>query len=115
MLLVSYERASKIDDTLHNTLLKSRDLTLSLEKQISGSKARSSIGEKNEYPTIWSYLWSASGSSNSTYGPTQTHKKSLNIANKIYVELKTDFESITELIKTIEINLKKIGAPAIKK
>ena len=58
--------------------LKTRIDILTLEQKINGSKARSEVGEKDEYPTIWNYLWSASGSSNSTYGPTSTHKKSFN-------------------------------------
>ena len=115
MLLVSYERAKNIDDSLNYKLLDLREKTLSLEKEISGSKVRSSIGEKNEYPTIWSYLWSASGSSNSTYGPTKTHKRSLMIANEIYTELNTDFKTINKSTDAIAIKLKEIGAPKIKK
>ena len=60
---------------------------LNLEQKINGSKVRSEIGERNEYPTIWTYLWAASGSSNSTYGPTKSHEKNLTNAKVIFNQL----------------------------
>ena len=58
------------------------------------------------------YLWAASGSS--TYGPTKTHKKSLDNADKIFLELNTELKNIKEKIPPILIRLDKIDAPTIK-
>ena len=81
---------------------------------MNGSKSRSEIGEKNEFPTIWNYLWAAYGSSRSTYGPTQTHKESLQNASIIYDELKSEVNIIIQLLDPIENDLKRIKAPKVR-
>ena len=81
---------------------------------MNGSKSRSEIGEKNEFPTIWNYLWAAYGSSRSTYGPTQTHEESLQNASVIYDELKSEVDIIIQLLEPIENDLKRINAPNVR-
>ena len=66
----------------YGTIQNLRNQILDLEQQFSGSKSRSEVGEKNEYPTIMDYVWSASGSS--TYGPTKAHLKYMNNANRLF-------------------------------
>jgi hypothetical protein len=114
LMLKSYEKATSLDEKLQFSILKLREKCLNLEQEINGSKVRSEIGEKNEYPTLWTYLWAASGSANSSYGPTKSHKKSLDIASAMLSELESKLNSIK---KSIEPNLKdlnKIGAPSVK-
>ena len=114
-MLKAYERATSLNKNLHISLLNNRTKILDLQEKLGGSKVRKEIGEENEYPSMWSYLWSASSGSNSTYGPTKTHKKSLESANKIFFELKNNFKNIEKDIKPLEEQLNKIGAPKIKK
>ncbi len=114
LMLKSYEKATSLDEKLQFSILKLREKCLNLEQEINGSKVRSEIGEKNEYPTLWTYLWAASGSANSSYGPTKSHKKSLDIASAMLSEFESKLNSIK---KSIEPNLKdlnKIGAPSVK-
>jgi hypothetical protein len=85
---------------------------LSLAQQLEGSKVRSEVGAKNEYPSIRSYIWSASGGS--TYGPTPSHKKYLVSANKMYNELSTKLKNIQDALVPLADQLKEIGAPQIK-
>ena len=115
MMLKAYERATSLDKNLHNSLLNNRNEILDLQKKFGGSQVRKEIGEENEYPTIWSYLWSANSGANTTYGPTKSHKKSLDIANKILLHIEMNYKKIEKAIKTLEDQLKKIGAPKIKK
>ena len=115
VMLKAYERATSLNKNLHFSLLNNRTKILDLQEKLGGSKVRKEIGEENEYPSMWSYLLSASSGSNSTYGPTKTHKESLESANKIFFELKNNFKNIEKDIKPLEEQLNKIGAPKIKK
>ena len=115
MMLKAYERGSSLDENLHSSLLNNRNKILDLQKDLGGSQVRKEIGEENEYPSMWSYLWSASSGANSTYGPTQTHKKSLETANKIFLELEIIYINIEMSVKPMTEQLKDIGAPKIKK
>ena len=114
-MLKAYERAKYLDRNLHDLLLNNRSGVLDLKEKFSGSKVRKEIGEENEYPTIWSYLWAANSGANTTYGPTKSHIKSLEIANKIYLDIEMNYKKIETAIKPLESQLKKIGAPKIKK
>ena len=88
---------------------------LDLDEMMYGNKSKNEVGEKNN-PTIMDRFYNASGSSSrSTYGPTPTHIKSLEIAKKQF----TDFEiSLEQLINTdlqiIEKRLIKAGAPLVE-
>ena len=115
MMLKAYERGTSLDENLHSSLLNNRNKILDLQKDLGGSQVRKEIGEENEYPSMWSYLWSASGGANSTYGPTQTHKKSLETANKIFLELEIIYINIEMSVKPMTEQLKNVGAPKIKK
>ena len=115
MMLKAYERATSLDKKLHDSLLNNRNKILDLQEKFGGSQVRKEIGEENEYPTIWSYLWSANSGANTTYGPTKSHKKNLNIANKILLDIEMNYKKIEKAIKPLESQLKKIGAPKIKK
>ena len=115
MMLKAYKRAALLDEDLHATLLENRIKILKLLENLGGSQARKEIGEENEFPSMWSYLWSASSGANSTYGPTKTHEKSLETANKIFKEIKNDYNEIDLAIQPLNIQLEKIGAPEIKK
>ena len=114
MMLKAYERATSLDENLHLSLLNYRKTVLDLQKKFGGSKVRKEIGEENEYPTIWSYLWSANSGANTTYGPTKSHKKYLDIANKMLLDIEMNYKKIENSIKPLDGQLKKINAPKIK-
>jgi hypothetical protein len=85
-----------------------------LQQQLGGSSARSEVGEKNEYPTIYSYMWKADNSS-STYGPTKTQLQSLKDANTLLKQMTTKFNAIQQTLAPIEEKLKALGAPPVRK
>jgi photosystem II stability/assembly factor-like uncharacterized protein len=115
MMLKAYKRGELLDENLHSTLLKNRIKIMTLLENLGGSQARKEIGEENEFPSMWSYLWSASSGANSSYGPTKTHEKSLETANKIFMDIENDYKEIYEAIKPLDSKLEKIGAPEIRK
>ena len=114
IMLKAYERAASLDKKLHDLLLNNRNKVLDLQKKLGGSQVRKEIGEENEYPTMWSYLWAANSGANTTYGPTKSHKKSLNIANQILLDIEMNYKKIKKTINPLKDQLKKIGAPKIK-
>ena len=114
MMLKAYERAASLDKNLLDLLLNNRNKVLDLQKKFGGSKVRKEIGEENEYPTVWSYLWSVSSGANTTYGPTKLHKKNLDIANKMLLDIEMNYKKIEKDIKPLEERLKNINAPIIK-
>ena len=115
MMLKAYKRGELLDKNLHTTLLENRIKIMTLLENLGGSQARKEIGEENEFPSMWSYLWSASSGANSSYGPTKTHEKSLETANKIFMDIENDYKEIYEAIKPLDSKLEKIGAPEIRK
>ena len=76
-IIKSYQQAKTINTALEKRIYNIRDGFNKLDIQLNGSKSRSSIGEQNDYPSMWTYLWSANGSGSSTYGPTDTHKPAI--------------------------------------
>tara|TARA_Y100001978_G_C23698597_1_gene439256 strand:+ start:350 stop:3616 length:3267 start_codon:yes stop_codon:yes gene_type:complete len=112
-LLKAYSLSAKIDSSIERKILEIRNELNELNEKFNGSKSKKEIGEQNEYPTIWSFLWSASGSSSSTYGPTDTQLKSLQNTKILYQQYKNQLLKIDSKIISVNKNLKKINAPTI--
>ncbi|MFK7784065.1 MAG: glycosyl hydrolase [Crocinitomicaceae bacterium] len=112
-MLKAYDRAEKSDAELHKQLLELRDQVLDLSQRIGGSKARSEVGEKNEYPTIRNYISYASSMS-STYGPTAAHLKSLENARTLLSEMTVKLTKIQNSIAPLKEGLEAINAPKVK-
>ena len=85
VMLEAYYRAPTLDEDLHNALLQARTEAFDLQFALNGSSSRDEVGEKTEYPTLWTYLWSASGARRSTYGPTANHLQSLKKMLRLYM------------------------------
>ena len=94
-------------------LINKKKIIQYLEEKFNGSKSKKEVGEQNQYPTIWSFLWSASGSSSSTYGPTNSQLKSLQNTKTLYREFKNQLFNIDSKISSENENLKKIDAPSV--
>jgi photosystem II stability/assembly factor-like uncharacterized protein len=101
----------KLDDELHEL----RQLLLDIDEKLNGNRSKSEIGE-NRNPTIRKRLSVAeSGTVSSTYGPTPTHKRNLEIAAEQFAELKTKLENILNYrIPLVEKALIEAGAPWIE-
>ncbi|MAE07659.1 MAG: glycosyl hydrolase [Bacteroidetes bacterium] len=85
---------------------------LDINERLYGNRSKNEIGEKTK-PTVMSRLRSASsGVKNSTYGPTPTHIRSLDIAKSEFKKILIVLENIIELeIPALEKQLIDAGAP----
>jgi len=111
----AYSRAHTVDKDLSPQINELIINLKKLRKRIYGSPAKGEIGEK-QTPTIMNRMGVViNGVSNSTYGPTPTHKKTLAIAEKEYERLVESLKGMTEVsIPQIEKALKTLGAPYIE-
>ncbi|MEC8757235.1 MAG: glycosyl hydrolase [Bacteroidota bacterium] len=114
VMLEAYYRAPTLDEDLHNALLQARTQAFDLQFALNGSSSRDEVGEKTEYPTLWTYLWSASGARRSTYGPTANHLQSLENAQAIYDQLNKDYLAFQETLAGLSLQLEELGAPPVK-
>jgi len=107
-------RTQALPGSLEADLHRLKQNLLDLSAQLNGSPSKREIGEKVA-PTIADRGWVAWGSGNSTYGPTVTQKRSLEIAAAGFQELKRRLEQLvnTEMPR-IELAMQEAGAPWIK-
>jgi hypothetical protein len=99
-------------------LKKIHDLRASLQvldEDMNGNKSKQSVGESDPLSVNDRLNYALRGSSNSTYGPTATMRKSLAIANEQFVGLRARLEDIRMVqIPAIEKTLIDAGAPWIE-
>jgi hypothetical protein len=107
----SVEEPGELDFQLHEL----RNELFELEERMFGHQARESVGEKTG-PTFYNRLRNASrGVSNSTYGPSETQRRSLELAKKEFEDIKPLVkEVVEERIPELERKLAEAGAPWIE-
>ena len=100
-----------LDRDLHEL----KQALLELDGKLNGNRSKRQVGEKNN-PTINYRLGVAmSGTMSSTYGPTPTHKRSLEISEIQFREFRTELENIlNEQLPGLEKALQDSGAPWVK-
>jgi hypothetical protein len=101
----------ELDSQIHTLRAKMLDL----DEQLNGNRSKGEPGEKTR-PTVQSRISAAySGTSLSTYGPTEMHRMSYEIAEKEHQKICEGLaeivnDEIPELIKKLE----EAGAPAVE-
>jgi photosystem II stability/assembly factor-like uncharacterized protein len=97
-----------LDRQLHNL----RKSLLEMDEQLHGNQSKSQVGEKNKLTINRRLSVAISGTANSTYGPTPTHKRSLDIAKKQFKELRLNLDKILDKdLPALEKALIDAGAP----
>jgi len=87
---------------------------LELQEEMSGGEVKDEIGERSN-PTVRSRMFAAYRGMFSTYGPTETHQKSLDIAEELFAALKPKLDRLSkERIPALEEELQSAGAPWIE-
>lgn len=108
------ERTSVEPGSMNAQLHALKQRLLDLHEEMNGNPAKEEIGESNP-PTVESRLSVASEGMESTYGPTLTHEKSLEIAREQMKGIKSSLEVIhAQEIPKMESELKAVGAPWIE-
>ena len=101
--------APGIRKELYDLAGKIRELKHTLE----GSPSKAKMGEKTR-PTLRDHGMFAYRGSLTTYGPTESHKRSMDIAEEMLNELESEVEVlVNETIPTLENRLNELGAPYI--
>ena len=103
------------DDSIDGEIYYLNQQLIDIKKKLYGNSSKDQIGEKNN-PTVMSRLSAASmGVQNSTYGPTPTHVKSLEMAKTEFASIKTELENVVNIqIPNVEKQLINAGAPWIE-
>jgi hypothetical protein len=111
-LRVALGRSRAAPDGLDNEIHAIEQELYSLDKTLSGSRARQEIGETDVH-TIDRRLRVVSGGTGlSTYGPTPTHRRSLEIAEHELTVLRGQLNTLLERrLPALEAQLQEAGAP----
>lgn len=85
-----------------------------IDFQLNGHLSKRSVGEKQP-PSISERLGHVvTGVSNATYGPTPSHRKSLEIAQSGYKEVSGQLEKVKAAMQKLEGTLESLGAPRVE-
>jgi hypothetical protein len=100
-----------LDADLHSIRVE----LLDLDKKLNGDRSKGEIGEEAG-TTVSSRLGVAqTGVERSTYGPTPTLKRSVDIAAKEFRTIKTSFEAIRlNRLPALEMAMQAAGAPWVE-
>jgi len=102
---------SRADAALESRLHDVREVLLAVDEALNGNRSRQELGEKTG-PTIQDRLFSVSlGVDRSTYGPTPTHRESLDIAQRRIGELRVQVEDVRQQVSELGRALVDAGAP----
>ncbi|UOB17390.1 WD40/YVTN/BNR-like repeat-containing protein [Abyssalbus ytuae] len=85
-----------------------------LNIELNGNQSKIQVGEKTK-PTINDRMFSLYiGLNRSTYGPTETHKKSMDIINNQLKDISQKFELIKSRMDTLYKDMKNAGSPYVE-
>jgi photosystem II stability/assembly factor-like uncharacterized protein len=115
LLRTAYKRAPKQSHELEMEIMALKKQLLKLDEEINGHPAKREVGESSA-PSYNSYLSAATyGTSNSTYGPTPSHRRSLEIAQGKFKVLRAQLEDLRQnQIPKLEQKVIAAGAPWIE-
>ncbi|WP_106132506.1 VPS10 domain-containing protein [Mongoliibacter ruber] len=106
----STAKPGPIDQKLHDL----RNELYNLHMEVYGNPAKLQVGEKTP-PTIGERLFAVNrGISTSLYGPTETSKQTLQIANKQIQKAAEQLSKLNESLADIASEMKNAGAPYIE-
>lgn len=106
----STAKPGPIDEKLHEL----RNELYNLHMEVYGNPAKLQVGEKTP-PTIGERLFAVNrGISTSLYGPTETSKQTLQIANKQIQKAAEQLSKLNESLADIASEIKNAGAPYIE-
>jgi photosystem II stability/assembly factor-like uncharacterized protein len=107
-------RATTAPGDLDERLNQLRTELLDLEEELYGNRAKRQVGEKKR-PTVGSRLSAVYlGVDTSTYGPTPTHRKTLEIANSQLEQIMSDLEAASAELAALGADLLQAGAPWVE-
>jgi photosystem II stability/assembly factor-like uncharacterized protein len=111
-LRAALERSHAAPDGLDTELHAIEQELYAIDESLNGNRSRSAVGEPNP-PTVETRLAvAARGTRLSTYGPTPTHRRSLEIAEQELASLRERLNGVLETrLPAFEQELEKAGGP----
>lgn len=112
-MLVATKKGSSPLSSVISPLQAINDSIIELNTSLYGNEAKNAVGEK-KYPTLNDRM-NAAGASlwGSSYGPTQTSKNSLAIANELMDNYENQITELNTQLEKLYNDLKDAGAPVI--
>ncbi|MEN8227756.1 MAG: glycosyl hydrolase [Bacteroidota bacterium] len=111
----AYFRSDRENPEIQSRIFETETLLLDLDRQLNGNRSKMEVGEKqtatprNRISVAWRGL-------NTTYGPTDLHRESLELGIKELEPIKLGVEKLSnEILPQLERELKEAGAPWIDK
>ncbi len=91
--LFTAAKKANVGNEILSEIIEIRKALNDLDTEFNGNPAKNQIGERNK-PTIGNRVFALwRGISSSTYGPTETHKETMQIIKKQWTHMKTRLES----------------------
>lgn len=107
-------RATAAPGDLDERLNSLRTRLMDLVEELYGNPAKGQVGEKTQ-PNVGSRLSAVElGLVSSTYGPTPTHRRTLEIANAQLEQIKADLEEARAEAAALGEDLRRAGAPWVE-
>jgi len=107
-------RAQTSPGDLDKQLHQLRMALLALDQQLNGNRSKQQVGEKSK-PTIGNRLFAVNrGISHSTYGPTATNKRSLEIVEEEFADIQSTLTLHLSTMNEMSKALKEAGAPWVE-
>ena len=111
---IAISRAAVVPGDVDARLKKLRAALQAIEDDLYGNRAKRQVGEKTK-PTIGDRLFSVElGISQSTYGPTATHKRTMEIVDSQLNQIRTDLAASIAAAETLADYLLAAGAPWVE-
>ncbi len=108
-------RATNPSAELTTELHKARTTLLGIDHNLTGYESKNPLGERNS-PTLMSRLFVGMSGLQNTYGPTDLHERSLEIAETQLIELEATLTSFEEtVLPALTSALEATGAPPIQR
>lgn len=103
---------SMADTTLDTEFNAIRQELYTIEAALSGNQSKAEVGALEPHTIRDRLMVAGFGSANSTYGPTQTQRRSLEIAQEEYADVRNRLNRLlTQTLPDFEQRLQAIGAP----
>ena len=107
------ERSLSEPGKISKDLFDAHSDQLKIEEKMNGNSSRSEIGENNP-PSIRTHYRNAYSGIRTTYGPTGSHERSLNIAIQMVEQIKPMIMKMqNETLPSIKANLEANNAPDV--
>lgn len=114
-LKLAFVRSKSGNEKISSEIYNLKEELLDLQIKMSGDPVKSQIGVKSAPSIIERIGVAREGNSNSTYGPSLTHERSIKIANEELESVQSILSEIIEVkMPAIEKDLKDAGAPWIE-